>query len=549
MKTPLTSADSILSSTNRLVLRIAPILLFCGLSHAYSGGPPSRYSGAPGDNPGSCTSCHGGTALNAGPGSVKIVLPNGNTYTPGVTQHIIVQVSDPQQRRWGFQLSARLKSDPAHAQAGDLRPTDGFTQVICDGERPAPCASNAVIEFIEHTVAGTRMGTSGGVAFEFDWTPPASQAGTVVLYAAGNAANGDGNLTGDRIYTSSIEIAPTAPPSVPSTAYALHNLVSDVSGLADHTDPNLLNPWALALNATGGFWVANNHSGTATVYNGAGESVPSGNPAIVKIAGASGNASPTGEVFNGGPGFEIAPGAPALFIFAAENGTISGWNPTFDPSNTKLMADRSGSGANYKGLALGSNASGPLLYAANFAGGTIDVFDATYQPTTVSGGFADPNLPSGFAPFNIQRIGRRLYVAYALQDGAKQDAAAGDGKGCIDVFDMDGNLVQRLVSNGPLNAPWGLSLAPDFFGDFSNALLVGNFGDGAINAFDPFTGAFLGTLQDSSGNAIRIPGLWALRFGNGHSAGDANTLYFTAGIANGGSLEDHGLLGSIQVAQ
>ncbi len=530
------------------------VFLFCGTLEAYSSGPPPRYSGAPGDNPSSCTSCHRGLSVNGGPGGVKIVLPNGNSYVPGVTQHIMVQVSEPQQRRWGFQMSARLKSDLMNGQAGDFNPTDGLTQVMCDSGAPKPCSGSALVQFIEHTTAGTRPGTQGSATFEFDWTPPATDSGNIVLYAAGNAANGDGNLTGDHIYTTSVELtaaAPSTPPpnptpiAIPVSTYVVQNLVSDVPGLAAQTDPNLTNPWGIALNPTGPFWVANNHSGTTTLYNGSGQPFPVANPTVVTIP----SGAPTAQVFNGSAAFELAPGNPARFILASESGTISGWNPAVDPANAKLMVDRSSSGAIYKGLALGSNSSGPMLYAANFNAGTIDVFDASYQPATVSGGFQDPNLPAGYAPFNIQRIGRSLYVTYAQQDADKHDDVPGPGNGFIDVFDMDGNLLRRLVSNGPLNSPWGLTLAPDFFGDYSNALLVGNFGDGSINVFDPFTGNYLGSLLDANGNPISIPGLWGLQFGNGHNGGDANTLYFSAGIANGGSLEDHGLFGSIQVAQ
>jgi len=538
------------------LLNAAMISLGCGALQAYSTGPDPRYSGAPGDNAGACTSCHRGQALNSGPGSVKLLLPSGNSYAPGVTQHMMVQVSDPQQRRWGFQMSARLKSNQASGQAGDFNPTDGFTQVICDNSSPKPCPANASVEFIEHTSAGTRTGTTNGVTFEFDWTPPATDSGNIVFYVAANAANGDGNLTGDHIYTASLEITasnPSTPPvAIPVTKYSQHNLVSDVPGLADQTDPNLINPWGLALNATGPFWIADNHTGTGTVYNGAGQPFPTDAPLVVNIpAGGTGPgaSTPTGQVFNGTPAFEVSPGNPALFIFATESGTISGWNPQVDAGNAKLTVDRSASGAVYKGITLGSNASGPLLYAANFGAATIDVFDGNFQPTTVSGGFIDPNLPAGFAPFNIKRIGRKLYVTYAVQDSSKHDDVSGAGNGFVNIFDADGTLVQRLVSNGPLNSPWGITLAPDFFGDYSNTLLVGNFGDGSVNAFDPFTGNYLGVLQDSNGNPISISGLWALQFGNGHNGGDANTLYFTAGISGGGSVEDHGLLGSIQVAQ
>jgi len=537
----------------RALFHLAVAVTLCrGALLAYSSGAPPRCSGAPGDNPGSCTFCHRGLALNGGQGSVKIVLQGGNSYTPGVTQHIMVQVSDPQQRRWGFQMSARLKSDLANGQAGDFKPSDGFTQVICDSGAPKPCSNDAMVQFIEHTLAGTRPGIAGGATFEFDWTPPPTDSGNVVLYVAGNAANGDSTPLGDHIYTSIVELTaasqstpPAAPPAIPVSKYAVHNLVSDVPGLADQTDSNLTNPWGIGLNPTGPFWISNNHSGTSTLYNGLGQPFPVNNALVVKIPAGS----PTSQVFNGTPAFELAPGNPALFIFASESGTISGWNPAVDGSNAKLVVDRSSSGAVYKGLALGASASGPLLYAANFNTGTVDVFDGTYQPATVSGGFKDSKLPSGFAPFNIQKIGRRLYVTYAQQDGAKQDDVPGAGNGFIDVFDMDGNLLQRLVSNGVLNSPWGITLAPDFFGDYSNTLLVGNFGDGTINVFDPFNGNYLGTLDDANGSPLNISGLWALQFGNGHNGGDANMLYFTAGIANGGSVEDHGLLGSIQVVQ
>ena len=196
--------------------------------YAHSDGPDPRYSGAPGDNAGACTSCHRGQALNSGPGNVQILLPNGNSYTPGVTQHIMVQVSDPQQHRWGFQMSARLKSDQANGQAGDFDPTDGFTQVICDNSRPKPCSSDALVQFIEHTSAGTRNGVTGGVTFEFDWTPPATDSGNIVFYVAANAANGDGNLTGDHIYTSSLEIT-SSNPAPPTVTFRQPNIPNTIS--------------------------------------------------------------------------------------------------------------------------------------------------------------------------------------------------------------------------------------------------------------------------------------------------------------------------------
>ena len=526
---------------------------FVVAAFGHSFGPDPRLTGAPGDAPQACTLCHSGT-LNAGKGSVKIAFP-ANTYTPGAKHHVVVQVSDPDQRRWGFELTARLNSNPSNGQAGDLTPSDANTQVVCETAGAAPCPADKPVEFIMHTSAGTRNGTAGGVNFEFDWTAPGEDAGKVTFYVAANAANGNGAPTGDNIYTSSLEVAPgqAAAPGqlqVPTTRYTRRNLVSDVAGVADQTDPNLVNPWGIALNPSGPFWLSNNHSGTSTLYNGAGDLFPAGNPLVVRVPAAGGRAAsaPTGQVYNPTPGFEIAAGKPALFLFATEDGTIAGWNTDVDAANAVTMVDNSGAGAVYKGLALGANNSSPALYAANFNAGTIDVFDFAFKPLSTSGGFQDPNLPAGFAPFNIQRIGRRLYVTYAKQDGAKRHDVAGAGNGFLNVFDMDGNLRQRLVSGGVLNSPWGMAVAPAFFGDYSGTLLVGNFGDGRINAFDMASGEALGALADQDGNAISIEGLWALAFGNGRNGGDANTLYFTAGIANGGSLEDHGLFGSVQPA-
>ena len=201
--------------------------------------------------------------------------------------------------------------------------------------------------------------------------------------------------------------------------------------------------------------------------------------------------------------------------------------------------DNSAFGAVYKGLALGNNGSGNFLYAANFSSGTIDVFDSNFSPTSLSGSFTDPNLPAGYAPFNIQNLGGSLYVTYAMQNGA-----SGLGQGYVNIFDLNGNFLRRLISQGPLNSPWGLALAPAKFGTYSNALLVANVGDGYINAFDPVTGNLLGTLTDRKGNPIIIEGLRGLIFGNGGNGGDPNKLYFTAGL--GGA--QHGLFGSLAPA-
>src|SRR5207249_1447192 len=211
-----------------------------------------------------------------------------------------------------------------------------------------------------------------------------------------------------------------------------------------------------------------------------------------------------------------------------------------------LAVDNSSWEAIYKGLALASNSSGNFLYATNFHAGTIDVFDSNFAPATLAGDFTDPNLPAGFAPFGIQAIGWQLYVTYAKQDKDQEDDVKGPGLGYVDVFDTDGNLVRRFASKGTLNAPWGIALAPGDFGEFSNDVLVGNFGDGRISAFDPASGEFRGLLRETNGSAIKIKGLWGLAFGTGTPmGGPTNSLFFAAGIAG----EHHGLFGTLTVAE
>jgi uncharacterized protein (TIGR03118 family) len=330
------------------------------------------------------------------------------------------------------------------------------------------------------------------------------------------------------------------------TVYVQTNLVSDLPGVAAQMDPNLVNPWGISASATSPLWVANNATGTSTLYNGAGQLFPVASPLVVTIpppAGGSPPAAPTGTVFNGTGTFLVAPGKPGLFLFATEDGTISGWNPAVSAAAV-LKVDNSGSGAVYKGLALGQNASGPMLYATNFHAGTVDAFDSTFTQVTVSGGFMDRRLPEGYAPFGILAAGDKLYVTYALQDADRHDDVAGSSHGFVDVFDMDGNLLRRLASRGHLNSPWGLAIAPAGFGEFSGALLVGNFGDGTIHAYDLDRGEFRGTLRNTSHRPVTILGLWSIRFGNGGSGGAVNSLFFTAGLPDEtGALEKHGLLG------
>lgn len=254
----------------------------------------------------------------------------------------------------------------------------------------------------------------------------------------------------------------------------------------------------------------------------------------------------TGVIWNGNTtAFIIGQGGKAAsFMFCTEDGTISGWNAG---TTATILVDNSTAGANYKGCVTGGTATAPLLYAANFGTGKVDVFDGTFKPVTAAGAFVDSGVPAGFAPFNVAVLGGNVYVTYAKQDNEKHDDVAGPGNGYVSVFGANGNLVKHLIAQGPLNSPWGLAIAPASFGGYAGDLLVGNFGDGMINAFDPTTGKQLGFLTDVEGGAIAIPGLWSLEIGNGGSS-DAATLYFTAGIPGpfGEPAESHGLLGSIQ---
>lgn len=318
-------------------------------------------------------------------------------------------------------------------------------------------------------------------------------------------------------------------------AFVQRNLVSDQPGQADQVDTNLVNAWGLAFSSTSPFWISDNHSGLSTLYNSTGGVLT----LVVTIPtppGGTGPAAPTGVIFNNTTNFPVG-GKPARFIFATEDGTIAAWN---SGTNAVLEADRSAAGAVYKGLAQASN----LLYAANFNAGTIDMFDANFAPVVRAGAFVDPNMPTNYAPFDIEAVNNQLYVTYAQQDSAKHDDVSGPGHGFVDIYDLSGNFVKRLISGGPLNSPWGMAMAPATFGAFPGALLIGNFGDGRINAFDPTSGAPLGALTDVAGTPIQISGLWALKFGNGAQAGDQNVLYFTAGPAS----EQHGLFGSLAPA-
>jgi uncharacterized protein (TIGR03118 family) len=331
--------------------------------------------------------------------------------------------------------------------------------------------------------------------------------------------------------------------SMGGAGYVLAKLASDTTSgayVATYRDPNLVNAWGLAFNPTGFAWVDNAGSSTSTLYDGNG--VPQS--LVVTIPSAAADAGPTGLVFNGSTSDFMIGTAPArgpsLFVFATLSGSIAAWSEALNSNQALTVVDNSASGSVYTGLALAAQGNANFLYAADFTRGKVDVFDASFAPATAGGGFVDPNLPAGYSPFGIQAIGNRIYVAYAIPDPATHEKR-GAGLGVLDVFDSSGTLVKQLVpAGGMLNAPWGIALAPADFGKFSNALLVGNFGDGTINAYDPNTGAFMGQLADSNGTPIAIDGLWGIAFG-GSPGFASNALYFAAGPNN----ETHGVFGRI----
>lgn len=333
--------------------------------------------------------------------------------------------------------------------------------------------------------------------------------------------------------------------------YLQHNLVSDIPGTADHTDPGLVNPWGIAISNMSPFWFSDNGSGLSTLYNtSAGGSVPSLVVTIPPSANGGTLSRPTGIVFNSTTGFALASGQPATFIFASADGTISGWNRAVNAGQAVIKVDNSTSGAVYTGLAIGASGSATYLYAANFHSGNIEVYDSNFHQVSLSSpSFLDNQLPGGYAPFNIENLGSGLFVTYARQDTAKQSPVIGQSYGYVDLYNTAGQLMQRLVRGTPLNAPWGLAIAPAGFGDFAFDLLVANFGDGVINVFNPANGTWLGSLQDLHGATIVIPGIWGLQPGNGQSGGDSNAVYFTAGIGgSSGAIQSHGLFGSLQAA-
>ena len=380
------------------------------------------------------------------------------------------------------------------------------------------------------------------------WTGAQSATGTLVVTPSAVGTQTYTLVCTGGAYSQSSSQSATLTVNAPS-AFSMSSLVSDGAVTAATTDTNLVNPWGIVFAPGAPVWIANNATDTSTLYDG------TGNKAALTVslpAGLNGSADPTGIVFNSsGTDFVVtkaALSAPARFIFDGEGGTILGWSPTVDATHAVIAYDDGAGGAVYKGLAIANNGTANHLYATDFHNGKVDVFDSTFTKVTVAGGFTDSTLPAGYNPFGIQavQIGgtTRIVVAYAKKDPASNDEVQGAGFGLVDVFDTAGTLVTHLVPVGDqLNAPWGLALAPANFGTLSNALLVGNFADGAIHGYDPATGAFIGTLEDSTGTPIATPGLWGIAFGNGARNQPTTTLYFAAGIAD----EVDGLYGRIDL--
>ena len=315
-------------------------------------------------------------------------------------------------------------------------------------------------------------------------------------------------------------------------SYSWSNLQSDIAGAALHTDRDLVNSWGMAASSNGTIWVADNGTGVATLYKQDGSKVPLTVTIPAKKKGKDSSGTPTGAVFNGTSFFKVKKDGnsqPAKFIFVSEDGIISGWNPTLDGTHAIVAVDADADDSKhavYKGATLGVAGGHNFLYVTNFHSGRVETYDENFQPVNPNG-FVDPNLPAGYAPFGIHNLNGQIYVTFAPQDAKKHDEVDGPGNGVVDAFDTSGNLLRRVVSNGNLNAPWGLALV-------NGELWIGNFGDGRINNYDPTTGAFLETLSTADGTPLQFDGLWdLLPLGSG--------VYFTAGIAD----EAHGLFGII----
>lgn len=453
-------------------------------------------------------------------------------------------------------------------------PITGVTGVNVNATRGKALVNVTVAKF--HDANPNVLVTS--LAATINWGDGHITVGKVVVDPAGGF-----DVKGSHVYAAAgafpikVQIHDGGPAAIKNNYYTPSNLISDGTVAADHTNANLVNPWGLVSSPGGSpWWVAFNGTGTSGILDGFGN--PSATLPLVSVPAPQGSAdasAPTGVVFNNTTAnpntFVVTNGAQSgasVFIFATEDGTISGWNPTVSlngsaPSTQAMRAvDNSAAGAIYKGLALmtipagAPLAAGEYLFASNFHSGKIDVFDKGFQPVTVpAGAFQDPTLPAGYAPFGIQALNGNLYVTYAKQDADKHDDVAGAGHGFVDVYNPAGYLIQRVGGAGvqtELNSPWGIAQAPANFGKFSNDLLVGNFGDSHVSAFDPNTGAFVGQLWNALGAPLTLTGgfagsrkgLWGIGFGNGVNSGSTNTLFFASGVND----EEGGLFGSLTVS-
>jgi uncharacterized protein (TIGR03118 family) len=493
------------------------------------------------------------TTINWGDGSTSAgtIVANGDggfnvlgshKFTEEGTESVAVAINDAADDNFTMTASAVVGDAPLNAVGAASITATGTT------------INNATVATFTDTGGAEAVANYSAT---INWGDGTSSAGTVTLSGSTFSVAGSHTYAAAGAHTITTLVKDEGGATATATAstasgYLRLNLVSDQPGDGLLIDPNLVNPWGIALSpAAGAFWIADNGADVATLYGGDVSGSPIGNAGlVVSIPGGA----PTGQVFNGTSDFVIHSGtasAPALFIFSSENGSITGWNPAVPPL-TQAQTGITVPGAVFKGLALANNGTANFLYATDFHNGQVDVFDTNFhQLTLAAGAFTDPNLPAGYAPFGITNIGGKLYVSYALQDAAKHDDVAGFGHGFVDVYNASGALLQRLITGtpgdptSPLDSPWGMVIAPANFGAFSGDLLVGNFGNGKINAFDPTSGNFLGTVSDASGNPVVIDGLWGLTFGNGTSAGDPNALFFTAGTDG----EQHGTFGELINAQ
>jgi uncharacterized protein (TIGR03118 family) len=494
--------------------------------------------------------------IAADPGGGFDVFGTHTFATSGVFR-ITAQIGDTDGDMASVSTSNVVAQAPLIAIGAPVRPT-----------RNGVVPTTAVAVFID----GDHQLKASAFTATIDWGDGQTSTGTIVEDRTMTFFKVLGSHRYRRPGSFAINVTVRQGPAGVISFFSESDLISNGAIAADHIDPLFVTPWGLAVPGPANLWDANTGTGSSTVFSSVGNvstALPDVN--IPAPPGATGLSTPTGVVNNTTSGFVVSDGTksgPAAFIFDTEDGTISGWSPQVatngapPPSvHAVLVVDNSASGAVYKGLALlnvpagGPLAAGSYLFAANFHSGNIDVFDSTFKPVTVPlGAFQDPTIPAGFAPFGIQTIGGKLYVSYAMQDAAKHDDVAGPGNGFVDVFSPSGALLQRLGGTGvqaELNSPWGLVQAPSNFGLFSNDILVGNFGDSHISAFDPFTGAFLGQLTDANGQPIVLAGgitgpdtkglLALFGFGPGTGGNTASTLSFTSGFNN----EADGVYGSL----